>query len=96
MAAPTLVPGSAGDKSRQPRFASPTDEALSRFQMIEAYGLTAPGLDASAAEVARSSRRAGAAGHGLVPALEGGLLVRYRELQRLGEVHRHQGGNVGR
>lgn len=66
------------------------------FWMIEAYGLKAPGLDASAAEAARSSRRAGAAGHGLVPALEGGLLVRYRELQRLGEVHRHQGGNVSR
>src|ERR1700704_3883930 len=43
---------------------------------------------------ADSGRRAGTTGDGFVPAPEGGVLVRYRELQRLGKVHRHQGSNV--
>src|ERR1700730_18192261 len=36
----------------------------------------------------------GTAGHGLVPALHRGVIRRHVQLERLGKVHCHQGGNV--
>src|SRR6267143_4977797 len=45
-------------------------------------------------EVLRSGGGAGTAGYGFVPALQRRVIRRHGQLERLGEVHRHQGRDV--